>query len=55
MIGVGRLKDLGDAQEMTILFNLPQNYAEQLNPYVRDRYDELWQTAQPDPDQEPQG
>jgi len=55
MTGVGRLKDLGDAQQMIMLFNLPQDYAEQLNPYVRDRYDELWHSAQPAPGDEQQG
>ena len=38
-----------------ILLNLPQDFAEQLSTYVRDRYDGLWQNAQPDPDDEWQG
>lgn len=55
MTGTGRLKDLADVQELVKLLNLPQDYAERLNPYVHDRYDELWRTAQPDPNQEQQG
>jgi len=54
MTGVGRLKDLGDAQEMIKLLDLPQDYAERLNPYVRDRYDELWRSAQPASDEQQQ-
>ena len=52
LTGKGRAKDLGDAQEIIKLFHLPQGFGEQLNPYVRERYDELWQDAQPDPDDE---
>ncbi len=54
MTGVGRFKDLGDAQEMIKLLDLPQDYAERLNPYVRDRYDELWRSAQPASDEQQQ-
>ena len=55
MTGKGRTKDLGDAEQIIMLLNLPQEFAEQLNPYVRERYDELWRNTQPDPDDEPQG
>ena len=55
MTGAGRLKDLADVQELIKLLALPQDYAQSLNPYVRDRYDELWRTAQPAPESEPQG
>lgn len=55
MTGAGRLKDLADVQELIKLLGLPQSYAERLNPYVRECYDELWRSAQPDPDQEQQG
>ena len=50
LTGKGRAKDFGDAQELMMLLNLPQNFTEHLSPYVRERYDELWQNAQPDPD-----
>ena len=55
MTGKGRTKDLGDAEQIIMLLNLPQEFAEQLNPYVRERYDELWRNTQADPDEEPQG
>ena len=55
MTGKGRTKDLGDAEQIIMLLSLPQEFAEQLNPYVRERYDELWRNTQPDPDEEPQG
>lgn len=55
LTGKGRAKDFGDAQELIMLLDLPQDFAEQLSPYVRERYDELWQNAQPDPDSEWQG
>lgn len=55
MTGKGRTKDLGDAEQIIMLLNLPQEFAEQLNPYVRERYDELWRNTQPDSDEEPQG
>jgi hypothetical protein len=41
----GRIKDLGDVQEMIKLFGLPLEYSEQLDPYVRDKYAELWTGA----------
>ncbi len=55
MTGKGRTKDLGDAEQIIMLLNLPQEFAGQLNPYVRERYDELWRNTQADPDEEPQG
>ncbi len=41
MTGAGRLKDLADVQELIQLLSLPQEFAEQLNPYVRDKFAEL--------------
>lgn len=48
MTGKGRLKDLGDAEQMIMQFDLPQNFAERLSPYVQEKYDELWRNVQPD-------
>jgi hypothetical protein len=45
MTNVGRLKDLADVQELIKLLRLPANFAEQLNPYVRDRFIELQSAA----------
>jgi hypothetical protein len=43
MTGAGRLKDLADVQEMIQVLNLPKEFATQLNPFVRDKFTELWQ------------
>lgn len=37
-----RLKDLADAQELIRVLKLPRDFSEQLNPYVRAKYEELW-------------
>ncbi len=56
MTGAGRLKDLADVQELIKMLGLPQDYAGQLASYVQGRYDELWRSAQPGPeDHEPHG
>ena len=38
----GRRKDLGDVQELIRMMNLPESFAEQLDPSVRDLYLEIW-------------
>ena len=40
--GTGRLKDLGDVQEMIKVLRLSSEYHEQLTPGVRAKYLELW-------------
>ncbi len=40
--GVGRRKDLGDAQEMIRVLQLPLEFREQLDPSLRELYAELW-------------
>ena len=40
--GAGRIKDLGDVVSLIKAIDLPLDFAEKLNPYVRDRYVELW-------------
>lgn len=55
MTGKGRTKDLGDAEQLIMLLNLPQDFAERLSPYVWEKYDELWRNTQPGPDDEQQG
>lgn len=42
MTNPGRLKDLGDVQELIRLLKLPVEFAEQLKPYMRAKYQELW-------------
>ena len=45
MTNTGRLRDLADVLELIKLLNLPAEFAQQLDPYVRDKYAELWQQA----------
>jgi hypothetical protein len=42
MTNPSRLRDLSDVLELIKLLNLPADLAEQLNPYVREKYRELW-------------
>ncbi len=42
MTNPGRLKDLADVLELIKVLNLPAELADTLNPYVRERYLELW-------------
>ena len=42
MTAPDRLRDLADVQELIKIRKLDAQYAEQLNPYVRDKYLELW-------------
>jgi len=45
MTGKDRLKDLVDVQELIRILSLPESFAENLDPYVRDKFVELWQTV----------
>jgi hypothetical protein len=45
MTAPSRLRDLADCQELIKALNLPLDYAERLNPYVRDTFRELWRSA----------
>lgn len=49
MTNLGRLKDLGDVQELIKALSLPRAYSEQLNPYVQPKYLELWDGIQASP------
>ncbi|MFN0198287.1 MAG: nucleotidyl transferase AbiEii/AbiGii toxin family protein [Planctomycetaceae bacterium] len=42
-----RMKDLSDVQELIKIMNLPIDFGDALNPYVRDKYVELWNASQP--------
>jgi hypothetical protein len=42
MTGAGRRRDLADVLDLIKLLNLPQDFAEQLDPYVRKAYVQLW-------------
>jgi len=41
-----RLKDLADVIEIIRILRLPAGLAEELDPYVREKYRELWRAAQ---------
>jgi hypothetical protein len=41
-----RLRDLADVQELIRIKRLPRSLAGDLNPYVRDKYLELWQAVE---------
>lgn len=45
MTNPGRLKDLSDVLELIKTLDLPIDFAGQLNPYVREKYEELWKQA----------
>jgi hypothetical protein len=45
MTSPGRLKDLADVLELIKTLGLSADFADQLNPFVRQRYAELWQAA----------
>ena len=42
----GRLRDLGDVQELIRILELPADFSEQLNPFVQDSYSQLWKDVQ---------
>jgi hypothetical protein len=50
--GIHRMRDLADAIELIKILKLPADFAEELNPFVRDRYAEYWPELQ-GPEREP--
>jgi hypothetical protein len=51
MTNAGRLKDLADVQELIRALHLPRNFRDQLDPFVRPKYTELWDAVQGGPDE----
>ena len=47
MNNVGRMKDLGDVTEMIKVLELPRDFAGKLNPFVQEKYKELWDGVHP--------
>lgn len=45
MTSLDRLKDLTDVQELIKLLGLPLEFANDLHPYVRDKFQELWRNV----------
>lgn len=48
MTSAHRMRDLSDVQDIIRMLRLPLEYGEQLNPYVRDKYQELWVPPTPE-------
>jgi hypothetical protein len=46
MSGAGRLRDLGDVEQLIATLKLPRDFGQQLNAYVRSKYEELWDGVQ---------
>lgn len=44
-----RLKDLADVQELIHVLGLPREFADRLNPWVREKFIELWTAVQQAP------
>lgn len=51
MTNIGRLKDLADVQELIRAIGLGAEFADSLNPYVREKYRELWRSVSENKDQ----
>jgi len=52
MSAAHRLKDLADVQELIRVLKLPREFVEKLNPYVRDKFLELWTAVAQSPEEE---
>jgi hypothetical protein len=46
MTSPGRLIDLADVQQLIRILRLPPDFAEQLQPFVREKYAEMWKSVQ---------
>ena len=45
-----RLRDLADAQELIRVLKLPRQFMDRLNPFVRQKFEELWTALQQAPE-----
>jgi len=52
MTNVLRTKDIGDVVELIQVLKLPSDFVQKLNPYVREKYTELWQAVAATPKDE---
>ena len=50
--GVNRMKDLTDVVELIKTLSLPRPFGENVNPFVRDKYYELWDAIEASPKDE---
>jgi len=46
MTSPGRLIDLADVQQLIRILRLPADFAERLQPFVREKYAEMWKSVQ---------
>jgi len=46
MTAAHRLRDLADVLELVRVLGLEEGVADRLDPYVREKYRELWEAAQ---------
>ncbi|OHB79150.1 MAG: hypothetical protein A2V98_00155 [Planctomycetes bacterium RBG_16_64_12] len=46
MTSPGRLKDLADVQELIRILDLSADFGAQLQPFVQEKYGELWSGVQ---------
>ena len=44
-----RAKDLVDVQELIERLNLPQEFVNDLNPYVQEKYSDIWRIVHSNP------
>ena len=52
MSAAHRIKDIADVQELIAVLKLPRDFTEQLNPYVREKFVELWTAVDQAPREE---
>jgi len=52
MTNPGRLRDLADVQELIRVLRLPMEFTQELNPFVREKFEELWQALADSPQPE---
>jgi hypothetical protein len=45
MTNPARMKDLSDVQELIRLLGLPSDYSAQIDPFVRDKFEEIWRSV----------
>jgi hypothetical protein len=46
-----RARDLVDVQELIDVLGLPEIFADQLDPFVHEKYRELWRVVQENPNE----
>ncbi len=51
MTGAGRLRDLGDVETLMQILDLREDFADQLHPFVREKFRELWQGVKNGPEE----